>query len=103
MFHPQSKCLFTVESYDSENKRRSVALSLKSSLFESATDKQWNTFKLKVHELFPYFQPAKGGSGPQRREIPFFVSPAIDDWDTKREQVSQKLANLMQAIDPPAK
>jgi len=95
LFHPKSRCLFTVESYDAEKKRRSVSLSFKASLFESATDEDWIAFKQKVHDAFPYFQPAKGGSGPQSRQIPFFVSATLDNWETLRDEVPGKLKLLM--------
>lgn len=102
LFHPKSRCLFTVESYDAEKKKQSVSLSLKSSLFQSATDEEWKVFRQKVHDLFPDFQPSKGGSGPQRQETPFFVSLARDDWDTKKEKVAEKLIELMQSLEPNA-
>lgn len=98
MFHPQSRCLFTIETYDSERPRIAVALSLKSSLFDQATDEQWESFKQEVHRLFPCFQPVQGGSGPQRRPIPFFVSAAMPEWDTEREQVPAKLKELMERL-----
>lgn len=78
MFHPDSQALLTIEHYKSDKPRHSLALSFKSHLFEDFDQSQWETFRQSVHEHFPCFLPAEGGSGPQKKSIPFFVSAVIE-------------------------
>lgn len=73
MFHPRSRLLLTVEYYDQEKDRHAVALSVRSHLFENASEADWEKFRAGVLERFPQFRPSHGGSGPQRQQIPFFI------------------------------
>ena len=99
MFHPKSRCLFTIEDFDYTPIVKRVALSLKSETVSGLSDEEWNGLKKFVHDTFPYFRPANEGSGPQKQRIPFFVSSAFDDWANEKHQVSGKLRAVMSQVD----
>ncbi len=96
MFHPKSKCLFTVEDQDFRGERHSVALSAKTGVFTS--DKDWELFKEYVYREFPYFQPGRGGSGPQKRGVPLFVVSGFDTWTEEKEVIREKLLRLDEGL-----
>ena len=99
MFHPESRLLLTVKYYDPHESRYSLSLSTRSFLFESNDDARWQRFKNQVREEFPEFVPARGGSGPQRAEIPFFVSQVTDGAPAGDKELIAKLQSLTWIIE----
>lgn len=100
LFSPRSRCLFTIEEYEGATTKYAMALSLKSHLFEESTDEQWDAFKQRVQREFPFFNPARGGSGPRKKSVPLFVSPITDGLPPNRETVKAGLLKLMESIEP---
>ena len=94
MYHPNSRLLLTVEYYDKDQQKNALALSARSFLFENTDESVWEKFKEAVHKQFPEFQPANGGSGPQKREIPFFVGHISDTAAESDELLKKKLIEL---------
>lgn len=101
MFHPVSRLLLTVEYYDPEQQRHSLALSAKADLFRSLDDSVWLAFRDQVHREFPCFRPANGGSGPQKKAVPYFVGSIVDDPPQSDEQLSRKLLSAAEALPSP--
>lgn len=100
LFHPDSRVLLTVEYYDDQVRRHAIALSAKSQLFETGGDEQFQAFQKAVHREFPCFQPARGGSGPQKAAIPFFVG-SIDDHPVASDEVLRsKLLTIAESLPP---
>ncbi len=101
MFHPESRLLLTMEHYDEVQKRNAPALSARSHLFAGYDDNVWQTFVRQVHLEFPCFQPANGGSGPQKPSIPFFVG-SIDEAPMPPDDVLKaKLLKLAKFLPKP--
>jgi len=98
MFHPRSRLLLTVEYYDAEKKRHAISLSARSSLFDTGGESAWTKFQEVVHSDFPCFQPANGGSGPQRLGIPFFVSSIADASVESDEVLKTKLLHVAEML-----
>ena len=94
MFSPESICLYTIEKYEGESERLSIALSLKSSLFSEYSDEQWAEFTAFVHELFPEFRPSNGGSGPQKPRVPLFIANCDQEESSDQSEVLRKLKQL---------
>ena len=96
MFHEASKLLFSVKFYASGKERNSLSLSSRDSLF--ADEDSWIAFKEKVHQLFKEFRPVNGGSGPQKREIPFFISSTMESVAYTDAEVETRLRELAEFI-----
>jgi len=100
MFHDASKLLLTIEYYGKLEKRTALALSAKSSLFANDSN-GWETFQQQVHEEFKCFQPAHGGSGPQKPTIPYFVGAIDESPVASNEQLATKLRKLIECLPKP--
>ncbi len=96
MFHPASRLLLTIEYYD-QQQRHAIALSTRTWLFTDG-EPQFETFKKEVFKVFPEFQPANGGSGPQRLNVPFFVSPVNDKPLAADDALAEKLRQLLPVL-----
>ncbi|MCR9202041.1 MAG: hypothetical protein NXI04_25645 [Planctomycetaceae bacterium] len=101
MFHATSRLLLTVEYYDQEKDRHALALSVRSHLFEHASETDWESFKAGVLEQFPQFRPSQGGSGPQRQQIPFFIG-YIDKSRAETDDALAAKLNELAALLPAA-
>ncbi len=100
MFHDASKLLLTIEYYGDEEKRTALALSAKASFFENDAE-AWANFQRRVHENFKCFQPAHGGSGPQKPMIPYFVGAISDTPVASHEDLVTRLKNLSEFFNEP--
>lgn len=101
MFHPDSRLLLTIEYYNDNADRHAIALSAKSQLFESGNEELFQAFQKAVHREFPCFQPARGGSGPQKPAIPFFIGSIDDRPVASDENLRTKLLTIAEALPTP--
>ena len=101
MFHPTSRMLLTVEYYDHEKDRHALALSVRSQLFENASETDWEAFRAGVLERFPQFRASQGGSGPQRQQIPFFIG-YIDQSRVETDDALATKVNELASLLPAA-
>jgi len=101
MFHPESRLLLTCEFYDEEERRHAPALSAKSQLFTDYNEDQWKAFVKNVHREFPCFQPAKGGSGPQKQSIPFFIGSVDDAPALSEDELKARLLRIAELFPRP--
>ena len=99
IFHPASRCLFTIESGLTE--KRSLAMSFKSALFEGWSEEQWHSFKQAVHDVFPYFRPSAGGSGPQKMTIPYFISAWMEVSKEEERSLPARIERIMSLLPAP--
>ena len=97
MFHEASRLLLTIEHYGKSEDRTSLALSAKASLFANDAN-LWTEFHRRVHEEFKCFQPAHGGSGPQKPTIPFFVGAIEESLVFSNDQLTAKLVGLLDLV-----
>ena len=98
MFHPDSRLLLSIEYYG-EGDRHSLSLSSQSRLFAEEAD--FEAFKARVCEVFPEFQPARGGSGPQRKAIPYFVGAICKDPVPSDDVLAKQLLQVAECLRAP--
>ncbi|MEZ6129069.1 MAG: hypothetical protein R3C59_10320 [Planctomycetaceae bacterium] len=101
LFHPDSRLLLTLEFYDENEKRHAPALSAKAQLFANSTEDEWKGFVKQVHREFPSFQPAKGGSGPQKQTIPFFIGSVDDAPALPEDELKARLLRIAALLPKP--
>lgn len=99
LFHPASRGLFTIES--GVGSKRGVALSFKSTVFDGWSEDQWNQFKQGLYREFPWFKPAKGGSGPQKRSVPLFVASWMELSKQEERTIPERLQRVMALLPAP--
>ena len=105
LFSEKSKLLFTYEELTSprhEDKERpatySVALSLDAQLTRSLSDEEWDAWLASLFEAFPYFRRVQQGSGPQRRDIPYFIQPRLPVDTLNTEDLVVQLSKLYEQL-----
>ena len=97
MFHPKSRLLLSIKYYEGSPKKYSISLSARTHCFRE-DDGAWDKFKEAVLELFEDFRPMRGGSGPQRLSVPFFVSSVMDQPVPNEDGLVEKLQQLEKMI-----
>lgn len=76
MSDPYSECLIIRERHDRDGViSERISLGLKKDYLEELSDEEWEVIKKTIiFKHCPYFKPAGGGSGPQKKQVPLFLT-----------------------------
>jgi hypothetical protein len=106
LLSPSSDMLFTYEERapregeegESHITSYSVALSLSASRTQGMSEEAWSTWRDELYRRLPMFQRAHNASGPQRRDLPFFIQPKLSKAELNLPSIKAELQALYSAL-----